>query len=141
MCVYVLVMCLRVCTWMQRSAKTVPAKPAMMSSPMRRTCTTQGAHGLEVNPPIQLVRKKDRSPSPPTSLQVYALSTTPHACARTRYKRKRPTFLALGFTTVDPCDTCPSPIITTLDPFRTHRIVVACIVRASSPGLPVPLPW
>ena len=40
------------------------------------------------------------------------------------------TFFALGLTTMDPMLTCPSPIMQTLPPRRTHKIVVPCISAA-----------
>ena len=40
------------------------------------------------------------------------------------------TFFALGLTTMDPMLTCPSPILQTLPPRRTHKIVVPCISAA-----------
>src|SRR4051812_5794606 len=47
----------------------------------------------------------------------------------------RRTFLALGFITVLPIDTCPSPAMTVLPPFFTPRIVVPCqLSKSPSPN-------
>jgi len=48
----------------------------------------------------------------------------------------RRTLRALPLTTTLPMETCPSPIITTLPPRRTHKIVVPCMAVSENARRP-----
>ena len=50
------------------------------------------------------------------------------------------TFLALPLTTVEPCETCPSPAMQTWSPLRTQTIVVPCIDTAEERARTIPWP-
>lgn len=116
---------------------TLQSVPTYRQSPLRCRPRCAGPVFLKYNlchHTRQFHQSRSKAPcAPPSRLP----KPCKHADKQTNTSNKL-AFFALGFTTVVPCETCPSPIITTLSPFRTQRIVVPCIVSASRPGLPLP---